>query len=67
MPSSLISPAALTERPERSSAAAPSRRKPLVPIRLPRLIVAGKFCALASPQDAPPSSKAEITSANWRR
>ena len=45
-PSPLTSPAALTERPDRSSSDTPSRRKPVVPSRDERSMVDEKPLAL---------------------
>ena len=47
MPSPLTSPALLTDMPELSPAAMPLRIKPLVPLRVERLRVRAKACAIA--------------------
>ena len=53
-PSPFTSPASLTENPELSSAVTPSKRKPVVPFRLPRLMLtAGLSVMLAVADDGP--------------
>ena len=45
IPSPLMSPASLTEKPEQSPSATPESLKPVVPLRFARLMLAGKPAA----------------------